>query len=197
MVDEHLGGRLPLLPPGELAPDARALYDRLTAGRLGTASPFRSQADDGALIGPFNALLHSPVVGTGFLGFHEAEERVTPLSARLREVVILSVGAAWRCAYELYAHKAVATKIGFAPDVVTALANGVAHPLLSAEERAVQRFTLELARDRCVSDDTYADCQTILERDALIAVVLLAAAYAGTCVILHAFAVPAPGSVIS
>jgi hypothetical protein len=115
MVDEHLGGRLPLLPPGELAPDARALYDRLTAGRLGTASPFRSQADDGALIGPFNALLHSPVVGTGFLGFHEAEERVTPLSARLREVVILSVGAAWRCAYELYAHKAVATKMASLP----------------------------------------------------------------------------------
>ena len=37
MSDEHLGGRLPLLRPESLGPDARALYDRLTAGRLGGA----------------------------------------------------------------------------------------------------------------------------------------------------------------
>ena len=162
---------------------------------MGATSPFRSRTDDGALIGPFNALLHTPAIGTGFLAFHEAEERATPLTARLREVVILSVGAAWRCAYELYAHEAVAAKVGLAPDVVAALAHGVEDPSLSAEERVVQRFTLELASDRHVSGKTYADCETILGRDPLIAVVLLAAAYFATCAILNAFAVPAPGSV--
>lgn len=91
---QDLGGRLPLLPPDRLDPPARALYDRLTAGRLGHASPFRSRDDTGALIGPFNALLHAPAIGAGFIDFHEAEEHATPLSARLREVVILSVGAA-------------------------------------------------------------------------------------------------------
>lgn len=192
MDDEGLGGRLPLLPPNRLEPNALALYDRLINGRLGEASPFRSRTADGALIGPFNALLHAPATGVGFIDLHEAEERGTPLSARLRETIILSVGAVWECAYELYAHRAVAARVGFAPEVVAALATGDAHPALSKEERSAQRFTLELARDRGVTDISYTTCENILGRDRLVAVVLLTAAYMGTCVILNAFAVPEP-----
>ena len=115
-----LGGRLPLQPPASLSPDARALYARLIEGRLGRAAPFTSQTDAGELIGPFNALLYAPLIGGGFIDFHEAEEHATPLSKRVREIVILSVGAVWASPYETYAHRAVASQVGCSPDVVAA-----------------------------------------------------------------------------
>ena len=192
MSNTDLGGRLPLQPPASLPPGARALYDRLAGGRLGDASPFTNKTDAGEMIGPFNALLYAPAIGQGFIDFHEAEEHATPLSKRVREVVILSVGAVWRSAYELYAHRAVAAKVGFAPEIIAALAAGQPHDALSDDERAAQRFTLELTRDRAVSDATYADAEAKFGREGVIALTLLAAAYAGTCTMLNAFAVPAP-----
>ena len=187
-----LGGRLPLLPPASLGPEARALYDRLAGGRLGSASPFTSRTEAGELIGPFNALLYAPTIGGGFIDFHEAEEQATPLSKQVREVVILSVGAVWRSAYELYAHRTVAAGVGFTPEIIAALATGEPHDGLADDERAAQRFTLELTRDRAVSDAAYASAEAAFGREGLIALAFLAAAYGGTCTILNAFAVPAP-----
>ena len=193
MIDApNLGGRLPLQSPASLGSEARALYDRLTQGRLGAASPFITQTDAGELIGPFNALLYAPGIGGGFIDLHEAEEHATPLSKRVREIVILSVGAVWASAYELYAHRAVAAQVGFSPDVVAALAAGELCDQLAGDEQAAQRFTLELARHRVVRDATYAEAQQMFGREGLIALTLLAAAYTGTCMMLNAFAVPAP-----
>ena len=192
MSGTGLGGRLPLQAPASLRPAARALYDRLAGERLGDASPFTNKTEAGEMIGPFNALLYAPAIGQGFIDFHEAEEHATPLSNRVREVVILSVGAVWQSAYELYAHRAVAARVGFAPEVVAALAAGEAHEGFSEDERAAQRFTLELTRDRAVGDTTYADAEAAFGRDGLIALAFLAAAYAGTCTMLNAFAVPTP-----
>ena len=187
-----LGGRLPLQPPASLGPDARALYARLAEGRLGRAAPFTSQTGAGELIGPFNALLHARAIGGGFIDFHEAEEHATPLSKRVREIVILSVGAVWASPYEIYAHRAMAAQAGFSPDAVAALAAGEACDQLGDDERAAQRFTLELTRERVVSDATYAEAEGAFGREGLVALSLLAAAYTATCVILNAFAVPAP-----
>lgn len=109
--------------------------------------------------------------------------------------MILSVGAVWDSAYELYAHKAVAAaKVGLPADVVEALASGQPSDGLSDAEVAAQRFTLELARDRKVSDTAYEAVERHLGREALVALVFLAAAYAGTCMLLNAFAVPSPNS---
>lgn len=188
----NLGGRLPLLSPRSLQPDARLLYDRLVKGRLGSTSPFTSRVDTGELIGPFNAFLHAPAISDGFIAFHEAEEHATPLSARVREVVILSVGAVWGSAYETYAHCAVAARVGFLPDIVAKLAAGEACDDIGMEEQAAQRFTLELACHRIVSDANYAEAERAFGRDGVVALVFLVAAYSATCVMLNAFAVPAP-----
>ncbi|UDL94068.1 carboxymuconolactone decarboxylase family protein [Lichenihabitans sp. PAMC28606] len=192
MGSEDLGGRLPLLPPASLRPEARQLYDRLMGGRLSSTSPFTSRIDTGELIGPFNAFLHAPAIGGGFVDFHEAEEHSTPLSPRVREIVILSVGAVWGSAYETYAHRAIAAQVGFAPDVAAALAAGVICEGISAEERLAQRFALDLVRDRIVDDATYLEAERVFGREGLVALVFVAAAYDATCVILNAFAVPAP-----
>lgn len=192
MSSECMGGRLSLLAPAGLRADARRLYDRLLEGRLRSNAPFTSRSDTGELIGPFNAMLYAPAIADGFITFHEAEEHATPLSARVREIVILSVGAVWGSAYEIYAHRAVAAQVGLSRDAVAALVVGEASTGITAEEQAAQRFTLELSRDRTVSDATYAEAEQAFGRAGLVALAFLAAAYSATCVMLNAFAVPAP-----
>ena len=103
-----LVGRLPLLEPDELDHDQRKLYEALDGEMVPWAkkSGFEATTGDGRLIGPFNPLLYSPQIGQGFVEYLSAERESTSLSARVREVIILSVGAVWQSAYEIYAHVA-------------------------------------------------------------------------------------------
>lgn len=79
---------------------------------------------DGRLIGPYNPLLYSPAVGTGFLDFEAAEDQSTSLDERTRQVVILSVGSVWQAGYEMYAHAAVARQAALSDEAIRALGNG-------------------------------------------------------------------------
>ena len=85
---------------------------------------FQSTADDGRLIGPFNPALLKPAIAAPFLDLQFAEQVHTSLSARVREIVILAVGAVWQADYELYAHLAIARKAGLSEDAARAVATG-------------------------------------------------------------------------
>jgi hypothetical protein len=77
-----LGGRLPLLAPGDLS-DGRQkeFYQRMRTHQVPWADRhnFKGMTGDDKLIGPFNPLLYSPEGGTGFLDFEAAEERSSSL----------------------------------------------------------------------------------------------------------------------
>ena len=106
----HVGGRLPLLDPACLTDTQKAVYDRLRATMILWAdrSGFQSMTDQGRLIGPFNPVMLSPAIAPAFLDLQDAEQAGTSLGERVRQVVILVVGAVWRAEYEPYAHAAVA-----------------------------------------------------------------------------------------
>lgn len=48
-----------------------------------------------------------------------AEDKHTSLDARVRQVVILAVGAVWKADYQLYAHAAVARKAGLSDRIIS------------------------------------------------------------------------------
>ncbi|HWF69559.1 MAG TPA: carboxymuconolactone decarboxylase family protein, partial [Mycobacterium sp.] len=89
------GGRLPLLDVGTLDAAQRKLFDYLQTKVVpwADAAGFRSTTAGGKFIGPFNAALRSPTVAGAFLRLQASEERHTSLSDRVRQVVILAVGA--------------------------------------------------------------------------------------------------------
>src|SRR5260370_39791427 len=76
------------------------------------------------LIGPFNSFLLHPEVASKFEELQTAEATHTTLSQRVREVVIITVGAVWGADYELYAHFGLARKAGLSIDAFTTLAAG-------------------------------------------------------------------------
>jgi 4-carboxymuconolactone decarboxylase len=99
-----MSGRIPQLAPADLDESQRALYDSLVANEVPWAegAGVRAIAPDRTLLGPFNPLLFSPVLGTRLIGVFRADKAGTSLSRRVHEIVVLTVGAAWRSDYSDY-----------------------------------------------------------------------------------------------
>ncbi len=156
------------------------------------AAGFQAKLDDGKLVGPFNTILLSPEIATSFLALQAAEQEHTSLSKRVRQVVILTVGAVWKCEYERYAHTAVARKAGFTEEVVSALAEGRDVEGLSTTERLAQRVTWQLTAEYRLSPELYAEAVSALGAQGIVDLILLAGCYQTVSSLLNAFQVPVP-----
>lgn len=192
--DELLGGRLPLADPAELTPQQRELFDHMMNTMIPWAQKahFQSQTDDGRLIGPFNPVLLSPGIARSFLDLQAAEERDTSLTPRLRQVIILAVGAVWHADYELYAHAAVARQFGLSATTIDALTAGRPSEELSEAEMIAQRFAQQLSAEHQVQETLYSDAERTLGRRAVADMIFLIGIYHTVCALLCGFAVPAP-----
>ena len=153
---------------------------------------FQSTAEDGRLIGPFNPALLNPAIAAPFLDLQFAEQVHTSLSARVREVVILAVGAVWQADYELYAHLAVARKAGLSEDAARAVATGRLPDDLSYDEHDRSTATKELSTSHRVDESLYRAAETTFGAKGLIDIAFLIGIYHSVCATLTMFAIPAP-----
>ena len=194
MTTGSLGGRLPLLDPAKLSETQREVYNLANSTMVpwAEAAHFQSKTADGRLIGPFNPVLFAPEMASCFADLQAAEARYTPLSERVRQVVILAVGAVWKADYELYAHSAVARKAGLSEAAIRSLASG-GHPEdLSDEERVAQRFVRQLTAEHHVEEKLYRAAEAAFGREGIVAMTFLAGCYQVVCSLLNAFEIPAP-----
>lgn len=179
--------RLPRLIPADLDDDQRVLHDAITAGpRAG--GPFPLTDAEGALTGPFNAMLFSPPVGEALQRLGAAVRYETALPDRVRELAILAVAARWDCAFERYAHEPAARAAG-ATDAQLA-APGVPDGL-APEETAALRFVLALL-DGDVDDGTYAETVPIIGNRVAVELSTLVGYYATLALQLRVFRVTVP-----
>ena len=191
---EDLGGRLPLLNPLALSAQQRDLYDRISAtfGNWSDSIHFQSKTDNGSLIGPFNPILYSPGISSSFLDLHDAEERHTSLDERVRQVVILSVGAAWKSDYELYAHSAAARKAGISASAIRTLATGGLPDDLSEREKVAQRYARQFSAEHRVDANLYSAAVHAFGEHGVVDLTYLIGVYHITCGLLNSFDIPAP-----
>lgn len=192
----YLGGRLPPLARAGLTATQMVLWDRMeaTLGRSAADVGFESKTSDGRFIGPFNPMLRSPETALTFLELQLDEARYTSLSRRVRQVVILSVGAIWKAPYELYAHAAAARDAGFSDRCIEALVSGASSPELAVEEVIAQRFALTLTAEHVIGDELYAEGLNQFGEKGIVDLAVLAGCYHLVCGVLNVFAVPAPNS---
>jgi 4-carboxymuconolactone decarboxylase len=192
---EQLGGRLPLLDPASLAPAQRDIYDRINAtfGSWADRVHFRSKTDDGRLIGPFNPILFSPGISPSFLDLHDAEEQHSSLNERVRQVVILAVGAVWKSDYEVYAHSAAARQAGISENAILTLATGGLPEDLSDEEKVAQRYARQFTAEHHVDAGLYNSALRAFGERGVVDLTYLIGIYHITCGLLNSFDIPAPG----
>lgn len=191
---EGTNQRLPLLDPASLNREQRNLYEQLQDNMIPWAerSGFQAETPQGQLLGPFNAYLYSPELGQAQMKYLLAERDATCLEARVREVVILTVGAVFGSAYEVYAHRAVAASAGLPAESIEALATGGAPVALSADEMIAHRFVKAITADRRVEQPLYTKALNAFGHKGLVDMLHLAGIYLSVSAMLNAFSVPVP-----
>jgi 4-carboxymuconolactone decarboxylase len=185
--------RLAKLPPEVLDEDQKRLYEAITAGpRASGRQAFQLVDRDGALEGPFNAMLLQPAVGAALQALGAAVRYQGTLPDRTRELAILVVAAAWESGFEQHAHEAAGRLLGLGEEDLTAIRAGQEPDLADPAERAAVRAAWVLARSGDLDDSQYSEVVAQLGPAALFELTTLVGYYATLALQLRVFRVTTP-----
>lgn len=185
--------RLPPLPPETLSPELREVHDGIVSLVAQAQEHIVMLDSQGALVGPFPALLHFPRFGIPAALFQRAIETEARLPNALRQVAILTVGANFGARYELYAHEITGVHAGLSPSKVATLASGNRPPDLSEEEALVYDIAQCLLSRSILPSSIYERGKQLLGPDGVGELAYLIGGYCLLSVLLNCFDVPVPG----
>jgi 4-carboxymuconolactone decarboxylase len=135
--------RLPTIPP-----------EKYTAEQQKAAEEFLA-ARKVAVFGPFEALMYSPQVMNQARAMGDYLRYNSAIGNKLSELVILVTAREWSQDYEWYVHGPIALKAGIRKEIADAIADGRRPEGLAEDEQIVYDFSIELHRNKRVSDQTY------------------------------------------
>nr|WP_203597510.1 carboxymuconolactone decarboxylase family protein [Actinomadura bangladeshensis] len=185
---------MPLLLPGSLSDEQRAVYEAVTGGPRaeGRTPPFGMADDIGRLHGPFNAMLYSPSVGLPLQDLGAALRFRTAFTKREREIATLVVAAHARSDYEWYAHERIGRRHGLTDAEIDALRDGRAPLLGDVRERVVHEAARQLATEGDLADAVFTEAVATLGRAAVVELVTLVGYYQALALQLRVFRVGLP-----
>jgi 4-carboxymuconolactone decarboxylase len=149
----------------------------------------------GRVSGPFSVLLNSPEVAgrAAHLGSYLRFE--SNLSARQRELAIITAARAFDCEYEWSAHEVMARSAGVRDDAIEAVANRTPVGSLPQEEATIISYGRQLFSDHRVSDSTFDAARQIFGEQGVTELTATYGYYGMLACALNAFQVePAPGT---
>lgn len=129
--------------------------DRLTDAQRKAVAEFKA-ARGADPSGPFLAMLRSPEVMTRARAMGDYLRFNSALPPRLSEFVILITAREWTQQYEWGVHAPLAIKAGVDPEIVKAIADHRRPENMTPDEQILYDFSIELHRNKNVSDATYA-----------------------------------------
>ncbi|MFE5331330.1 carboxymuconolactone decarboxylase family protein [Embleya sp. NPDC056575] len=185
--------RIHPIPPDKLDPQLREVHD----GIAGLVTEEQGRVvildDDGALVGPFAAMLHFPTFGVPALLLQRAVAAEARLDPVVREVAILTVGSAYGARYLLYAHEQTADEVGLGAAQIATLAAGGRPSGLSDAQAIAHDVARALTSGHTVPDSTYARATELLGEEGVGELVFLIGSYCLIAMVLNCFDVPVPG----
>lgn len=184
--------RLQPLLPENLSPELRQVHDEIAALVARSQERIVVLNEHNALIGPFPAMLHFPQFGVPALVFQRSLSTEARLPKTVREVAILTVGAAFGARYELYAHEITAAEVGLSRTQIATLAAGELPSELNDEETIAHEVARVLSAGRILPSSTYARALEVFGPDGVGELVFLISGYCQIALILNAFDVPVP-----
>ena len=134
-------------------PDIAA--DKLTDAQKKAAAEFLASRKV-PVFGPFVPLLRSPdlMIAAKNMGDYLRYKSVLPL--KINEFVILITAREWTQQVEWQIHQPIALKAGLDPAIAQAVAEGRRPETMPEDEALAWEFSMELHRNKSVSDATYA-----------------------------------------
>ena len=167
--------RIPLIARADEVPPAhRDVWMRIAKSR-------------GSVVGPFAALLHSPVLAdrTAELGAYIRFD--SALSAADRELVILSVARVFDCQFEWAYHVREARKAGVGAQAIAAIRERTAPDGLTEAEALIVRYVSQLLVTHRTDDTTMAALRARLGVQGVVELTATIGYYAMLACTLNAF----------
>ena len=165
-----MAARVPYVTFEELDPAGQAIYDRIRKDR---------NSDRVGL--QFRALLNSPEAA-GHLTSMGAQLRFkSAIPENLKEFTIIIISREWNSHIEWTAHAALAAKTGVSAASIEAVRTGNNLEALTTGEQTVLRFARELAREKQVSDATFAAAHKLLGTRGVVDLTLTCGYYTSIC----------------
>lgn len=180
--------------PEEYKPYAKRLEDGITKS-FGSNGELITYADsNGALLGPFPALIASKEAGDAFGAVMQKLGTLQGISADVKEVAILVAGARFQAAFELYAHGNIAIKrAGLTQQQVDSIKAGQKPAGLNEACSVAYDASYHLAnKPGPLPQHLYDACVKTLGREPTLVMIHYTGFYCYVSVILNAADVPVP-----
>lgn len=191
-VNAEASERLPLLDPAKLGKDQLQVYETIVGGPRAEQPSFGMADRQGRLLGPYNAMLHSPSVGMSLQDLGSAVRFRTAFSPREREIAILMVAAHWRSDYIWYAHQRAGRDAGLSESEMEALRTGEDPVFTEDREHAIYRAMATLIQTSDLGDEIYAESVSELGHAMLVELITLVGYYTTLALHLRVFRVGVP-----
>ena len=185
--------RLKPLLPSELNAEQRSLYDKIQDLTKGLDRGFTMAREDGAMLGPYNPMLHFPQFGGAAWGVNTALTQHTTLPKPVHELVILVTGARFSARYEVYAHEFTAEKAGLSSAKIAALTAGARPDELTADEATAFDVATALTRGAQLPESTYQAALHAFGPAGTGELIFLIGFYCMISVLLNGYDVSVPG----
>lgn len=179
--------RLTPLKPSELDDAQRKLYDTIDGARPGAR-----QAQDGSLIGPFDAFLRNPNTGARMLQLGSAMRFDSNVPRRAIEIAILCVGRKWEAEFEWWAHVRLAREVGVEQSIIDAILTEQTPVFSDAIDAAVYHGVQEILINKGLSNGAYNALKELVGEGGLLDLFTLVGYYTTISIILNGFRVPLP-----
>jgi alkylhydroperoxidase family enzyme len=184
--------RLPLIAPADLTPEQKPLYDDMRKGIASNFNAFKVEREDGALMGPWNPWLHEPGIGKAIWDLTLAMTANASLKDNVRQIAILTVGARFDAAYEIYAHIAVAEVEGMKPERLATLVANLKPNDLAPDESIAFDVAYALVRGGVLPEPLYRLAVDTFGQHGANELIYLVGLYSLVSVTLNGFNVPTP-----
>ena len=135
--------RLPTIPPAQYSAEQKQAAADFEAARKVP------------VFGPFEPLMYSPAVMSQARAMGDYLRYKSAIGNTLSELVILLTAREWTQDYEWSVHYPIALRAGVRPEVADAIADGRRPGALSADEEIVYDYTVELIKNKQVSNATF------------------------------------------
>ncbi|MCP5026290.1 MAG: carboxymuconolactone decarboxylase family protein [Actinomycetia bacterium] len=189
------GRRLPPLPPDQLSPEARELYDAIAGGRRSGTRAGSLTEPDGSLIGPFNPLLYAPPIGDAVQKLGDALRFDAELDDALLEIAVLTVAKHWTAQFEWWAHARLAQAAGVDDAIIEALRTGADPPWSDDRQQIVHQFARQTLEHHDVDDETWTATHAALGDQQIVELISLIGYYGLISANLNVFRAPMPAGV--
>jgi len=190
-----MSSRLPPVPRDQLSAHQQQAYDELTSiSDSSFGAKFTFKRKDGAFVGPYPAFLAAPDMGLQYMRYVAGLNQASPLSAEVREVVILATGSHYKAEYELYAHRNVAiSSTRLSEQQVGQICKGEKPSGLDeACDVAFDAARYLAGRPGPLPQELWDRAGKALGKEGTVAMVHFIGLYAYTCIVLNAMDAPVP-----